>query len=263
MREAETVLDASATRSLIPLFTDLDPGFDDERAYAVARAIHAHRLSRGEQPVGRKIGFTNRTLWPEYGVDGPIWNHVYDATVQAAGADDPLDLATLLQPRIEPEIQVHFARPPAVTDDEEAILACVDWIALGFEIVQSIYADWVFRAPDAIAGYSLHGRLIIGEPVSVAQIADCVTKLSQFTVELECDGQVVATGGGANVLGSPLLAIAYLTDALSRQPESPPLGAGEVVTTGTLTPLLPVAPAQTWTARATGIELLPVSLRTV
>ena len=49
--------------------------------HAAARALHAHRLAAGWIPVGRKIGFTNRTIWTRYGVYEPIWGTVYDRTL--------------------------------------------------------------------------------------------------------------------------------------------------------------------------------------
>jgi 2-oxo-3-hexenedioate decarboxylase len=39
------------------------------------------RETRGEMPSGRKIGFTNRTIWAEYNVYGPIWGYVHNRTV--------------------------------------------------------------------------------------------------------------------------------------------------------------------------------------
>ena len=55
--------------------------FDLDDAYRVAAAIRQMREARGEMPVGRKIGFTNRTIWAEYNVYGPIWGYVYNRTV--------------------------------------------------------------------------------------------------------------------------------------------------------------------------------------
>jgi len=52
-----------------------------EEGSAAARALHEERLRQGWRPLGRKIGFTNRTIWPRYGVYEPIWGTVYDRTV--------------------------------------------------------------------------------------------------------------------------------------------------------------------------------------
>ena len=66
---------------------------------------------------------------------------------------------------------------------------------------------------------------------------------------------MVDRGVGANVLGSPLASLGYLVDLLSRQPEAPPLAAGEIVTTGVLTDAHPVAPGQVWSTTLHGLPL--------
>lgn len=250
------VLDAFASRRLIGLLSDGDRSLDEDGAYAIAGEVHARRVERGEKPVGRKIGFTNRTIWAQYGVWAPIWGFVYDSTVHPRpGGDTRLAVDHLIQPRIEPEIQLHFARTPPVTRDEAAILDCIDWIAQGFEIVQCPFADWKFKGVDAIAAFAVHGALVLGTPVAVADIEDCAAKLRSFTITLSKNGARQATGGGANVLDSPLLAFAHLAEVLAKQSRFPPVQAGEVVTTGTLTQLLPVIPGETWSTRLDGINL--------
>jgi 2-oxo-3-hexenedioate decarboxylase len=68
-------------------------------------------------------------------------------------------------------------------------------------------------------------------------------------------------GHALNVLEGPLSTIRYLMDLLARDGNNPPLAAGEIVSTGTLTRALPVKPGETWTTRLTGIALDGVSLR--
>src|SRR5437763_12384464 len=113
-------------------------------------------------------------MWPEYGVSSPIWGYMYDSTVhRSEGGAARLEIGHLIQPRIEPEIQLHFARTPPASADATAILGCIDWIAQGFEIVQCPFADWRFRAVDAIAAFAVHGALVVGTPVSVSDLEDC------------------------------------------------------------------------------------------
>jgi 2-oxo-3-hexenedioate decarboxylase len=263
MRAADVVLDAFASQRLIAPLSDGDPSLDEDGAYAIAQEIHARRIRRGEKPVGRKIGFTNRSIWAEFRVRAPIWGHVYDSTVQSAPAGEArLAVGQLLQPRIEPEIQLHFARTPLLTRDEGAILDCIDWIAQGFEIVQSPFPDWRFRAVDTIAACAVHGALVVGRPVAVTEIEDCAAKLRSFTVTMSRDGVEQATGSGANVLDSPLLAFAHLVEILAEQSRFAPVQAGEIVSTGSLTAVPPVAPGETWSTTLEGISLpgLSVSL---
>ena len=72
--------------------------------------------------------------------------------------------------------------------------------------------------------------------------------LPRFTVALLRGGSLVDTGVGENVLGSPALALVHLRNLLSTQPSFPPLPAGEIVTTGTVTDAWPVEPGETWTS---------------
>jgi 2-oxo-3-hexenedioate decarboxylase len=251
----ELIAALDAPQSIMP-FTARDPSFDASRAYEVAARVHAARRARGEQPVGRKIGFTNRSIWDEYGVHEPIWGFVYDTTLfRPRGGRASAAIGNMAEPRIEPEIVLHFRAAPPVTRNEAAILDCIDWIAAGFEIVQSPFPGWKFKVADTIAVNGLHGVLVVGDPVPVASIPDCAQRLREFRIALKKGAAVAAEGGGANVLDSPLLAFAHLADVLARLPQFPPVAAGEVVTTGTLTRALPVAPGETWSTALSGIAL--------
>lgn len=244
-------------------FTGTRPGLSISDAYRVTAAVRAAREARGERVVGRKIGFTNRTIWDEYGVHTPIWGYLYDATVHDLGPDSPAaSLQGLAEPRIEPEIVFGLASPPTADMDERALLGSIDWIAHGFEIVQSIFPRWTFRAADTVAACGLHGMLWIGPRRPAAPRMDSwAAQLPGFDIELYRNGVLAETGKAANVLGGPLSALKALVDALAADPSSPPLAAGEIVTTGTLTKALPVAPGETWSTRLTGVPLDGISIR--
>src|SRR5258706_15685395 len=68
----------------IPSIVARHPGFDWGEAYTVSAEILRLRRARGERTLGRKIGFTNRNIWAEYGATAPIWAHVYDTTLARA-----------------------------------------------------------------------------------------------------------------------------------------------------------------------------------
>jgi 2-oxo-3-hexenedioate decarboxylase len=117
------------------------------------------RIARGERPVGYKIGFTNRTIWPRYGVYAPIWGIVWDTTHAQCNGHASVSLARLCQPRLEPEIMFGMSATPPADTTLEQLFACVEWLAPGFEIVQSHHANWKFSAAEAVADGSLHARL--------------------------------------------------------------------------------------------------------
>ena len=68
----ELVAALGAGRRVAPL-ARREGGLTLDAAYAVAGRVHARRLAQGERPVGRKIGFTNRALWPLFDAHGPMW----------------------------------------------------------------------------------------------------------------------------------------------------------------------------------------------
>src|SRR5215471_5875202 len=128
--EALAAMDGA--RQIAP-FSVRYPGLSLDDAYRISARLCALRTARGERVIGRKIGFTNRTIWAEYGVYAPIWGYVYDSTVRDLSAQAHLPLARLAEPRIEPEIVFGLGRAPAAGMDETALLGCIDWIAHGFE----------------------------------------------------------------------------------------------------------------------------------
>jgi len=245
-------------------FSERHPGFDLEAAYRVTGMVRQLREARGERAVGRKIGFSNRSIWAEYRVHAPIWGYLYDRTVldlDRSGARG-FSLAGLPEPKIEPEIVFHLRDRPEPGMDELHLLGCIDWMAHGFEIVQSVFPGWRFAAADTVAACGLHAALLLGPrvmlPPDAGRIGDA---LSRFGARLERDGALVAEGHAANVLGSPLAALQHLVELLARDPVNPPLAAGEIVTTGTVTAAMPISAGQAWASRLDGMELADIALR--
>jgi len=249
---------------LAPITADW-PEFSVAQAYDVLAGIEARRRAQGWWPVGRKIGFTNTTIWSRYGVFQPMWAHVWSGTVQyASDGRATQSLQSLVQPRIEPEVVFGLSRTVPLTDDPVEVLACVDWFAPGFEIVQSHFPDWTFKAPDCTADCGLHGRLVVGTPVPVTaeNRAALAAMLPDFGLTLSRGASVIDRGVGANVLKSPALALAHLARVLAGLPQFPPLVAGEIVTTGTITDAWPVMPGETWSSDygALGLEGITLTL---
>ena len=246
---ADALITAYDSASTLPLISAAFADFDVDAAYEVLHAIETRRRAQGWQSVGRKIGFTNRTIWPRYGVYRPMWAHIWTHTVHhARDGRATLSLAGFVQPRIEPEVVFGLAAPVPPAADPRTILDSVAWIAPGFEIVQSHFPAWKFTAADCTAAFGLHGALVVGAPVALdAALRDRLTELlPAFELTLACGDAAVDRGRGDHVLGSPAHALSHLALVLAGQPQFPPLAAGEIVTTGTLTDAWPVAAGETW-----------------
>lgn len=259
---AAAILAAYEGKRQIPPFTDGDAGFDLASATRAGHRIRRWREEQGWVPVGRKVGFTNRTIWDEYDVHAPIWGCVYDRTVRDGRFGEPQPIGHLVEPRLEPEIMLRLSRTPAPGMDERALLDCVGEVSHGFEVVQSVYPGWRFHAADTVAAFALHGALITGEWSAIApRDADAwFVALAYFRIALLRGGEVMDDGVSSNVLGTgPLGALRHLVAVLDADPEAPPLRPGEIVSTGTLTRALPVTPGETWSTRLDGIGLPGIS----
>ena len=243
---ANRLIECQDESRMLPPITSQEPEFDVAAAYDVLGAIIAKRKAQGWRPVGRKIGFTNRTIWPRYDVYQPMWAHTWAHSVHFATEQRAtLPLAGLVQPRIEPEVVFKLrARPPGA-DDPVVLLDAIEWIAAGFEIVQS------------------HFPLVIGAPLALSDSnrETLALSLASFELTLIRDDALVDRGVGSNVLGSPLNALAYLIGVLATQPQFAPLAPGEVITTGTITDAWPVRAGETWRSDygALGVEGLALT----
>jgi 2-keto-4-pentenoate hydratase len=253
---ADEILALHESGAIVAPFSERYAWLDAQAGYRAAARLHASRLAQGWKPLGRKIGFTNRTIWPRYGVYEPMWGTVYDRSVIFAQADRAtVPLAGLAQPRIEPEICFGLKGRPPVTHDAETLLGAIEWVAHAIEIVQCHHPDWKLKIADCTADNGLHGRLVVGSPVPVRDLPGLGAKLPALKVQLRKGDAVVDSGVGSNVLGSPLEALAFLVEVLSRQAEAPPLVAGEIVSTGTLTDAHPVSSGETWRTTFQGLPL--------
>ena len=241
-------------------------GLDVGTAYERALSVRQLRLRRGEQPRGYKIGFTNRTIWDRYGVYAPIWGTVWNTTLSFCEGEGELSLAGTCQPRIEPECVFGLKATPPARAGLDELLGCIEWLAPGFEIVQSHCADWKFTAADTVADSGLHGRLLVGAKVDMASLpragAAFDAQLAAARITLFRGDTRVDEGVGANVLDGPLHALSHFVAALRDCPGATDLQAGDVVTTGTWTDAWPVHRGERWRAEFDA-PLRPLAVRFV
>jgi 2-oxo-3-hexenedioate decarboxylase len=222
-----------------------------DAAYGLGCDLERIHVSAGWRPAGWKLGFTNRSLWSRLGLDSPIRARLYRETL----CDDTLTVSELVQPRIEPEVVFGIGADLPQDADPDAIAAAVAWAAAGLEVVQCLFDDWEMTPAEAVADGGLHAALAIGPRTDVD--AATVRDLAAASCELVCDGVRMATGRGAVVLGGPFDALRWLVRELPTG-----LRAGEVVTTGTMTPAFPVETGQRWEHHLTGaaVAFEPVEL---
>jgi 2-oxo-3-hexenedioate decarboxylase len=261
---ARELSDAYTQRRVVPVpLSARDPSFDLTVAYAVEAELVRQRRAAGHATVGRKVGYANRAVWRALKLDTLVWAHMYDDTVRYTdGRAMALPVGRMCSPKIEPEIVFKIRTPLNGASDPVDVLGHVAWIALGFEIIDCVFANWTFQPADFVAAFGLHAALVIGEPrvVDAATIPELAEQLGRFTLKLLRNGEVATEGSGKNSLRSPALCLAELSAAISRRTPDAPLSGGELVSSGTLTEGQFIAPGETWSAAVDGIDLRPLTV---
>ena len=237
----------SQTQQIVP-FSKRGIFLSLQDAYDVAGLV---KESLGLPPeIGKKIGFTNRNIWDVYNVNEPIWGPITSKSVSFTETSfQKIDLSQFCEPRIEPEVVICLREKPRHTDEDLNI--CIDWIAPGFEIVDSIYPNWSFALPDTIASGGLHGCLVIGKKLFINN--DVERDLADLKVRLFKGASFEEEGTGANVLDGPVSAIRHLHKSLAGIKNQVLLSPGNIITTGTMTDAKPVLPGEKWVGKFEGI----------
>ena len=224
--------------------------FNLASAYEVEAEFKKLR-SRDSKPVGLKVGYANKAVWRALKLDTLVWGHMYEDTVRYATGE--LALRYYRSPKIEPEIVFKLKGPVG-----ENPLAAVEWVAIGFEVIHCPYAEWQFKPADFVAAFGLHLALVVGEPLEVTpdNIHALAEQLAQFKLKLYKGEEMVDEGAGKNSLRSPALCLAELARVA-------PLGADDLVSSGTLTNGQAIQEGETWRVELQGIGLKPLKLSLV
>lgn len=243
----------------------LRSGFDLDAAYAIEARLKQLREAAGHKSVGRKVGYANKAMWRVLKLETLVWGHMYDDTVHYAENNSAtLAIANPRSLKIEPEIV--FGLKQLITEpglDATAALGAVDWIALGFEIIDCPYPGWKFQPSDLVASFGLHAALVVGEKLSVTpeRISKLAEQLASFQLRIMKGGELVEEGSGKNSLKSPALCLAELGAAIARRFPDETLVAGEIISSGTLTSGHLAARGDHWAAEVEGIDLPGLDLR--
>jgi 2-keto-4-pentenoate hydratase len=221
-------------------------GSDAGAAYAVQQRGIAARLAGGAEVVGRKIGLTSPAVRRQLGVDQPDFGVLLDDMSFSDGSVLPTH--RLLQPRVEAEVA--FVLKDDLADgpfDEERVAAAVDYAVAALEIVDSRITGWDITFADTVADNASAGLFVLG--ADRVKLGDVVT--SEVTMSLALNDEVRSTGTGADCMGDPLAALAWLATTAARL--GSPLKAGEVVLSGALGAVVPVSAGDRVEATITGL----------
>lgn len=237
-----------AYRSMTPI-DPITPQFADaplSAAYEIALAQVQDWEKNGDNVKGHKVGLASRAIQRQMGVGQPDFGHLTASMFHLEHA--PIPRGTFIQPRIEPEIAFVLGKPlrgPGVTVAEAA--AAVDFVLPSLEIVDSRIKDWKIGIFDTIADNASSGGVILGSRPS--RLSDLDLRLAGCN--LHVNGDLIATGAGGAVLGSPINALVWLANTVG--PLGVTLEPGHVVLPGSMTQAMPVEPGDTIVATFAGL----------
>ena len=236
-----------ACRTVEPL-SKRHPDIQVEDAYQISLHMLQRRLADGERVVGKKIGVTSKAVQDMLGVFQPDFGFLTNTMQVANGQTLSLQHDKLIQPRAEAEIAFMLKadlQGPGVTLQD--VLASTDWVAPCFEIVDSRIRDWKIKIGDTVSDNASCGVFVIGD----ARIDPRALDLAQAAMVMTKNGEVVARGLGSAVQGHPAQAVAWLANTLGAY--GIPFKAGEIILSGSLGPLFPAAPGDSFWMEIAGM----------
>lgn len=229
-----------------PKITDEYPQMDWDDAYAIQDEIRRRKIARGCRIVGFKAGLTSHAKMKQMGVETPCFGFMADYYAVPEGGE--CKISQLIHPKVEPEIA--FVTKKALKGPGchiGSVLAATDFVMPGIEVIDSRYRDFKFDLKSVIADNTSAVRFVVGgRPISVADV-----DLRTVGIVLEKNGEPVAFGAGAAVLGHPAAAIAMLANHLGARGEEIP--AGTLILSGGITEAIAVQAGDSVCLRVQGM----------
>ena len=225
---AEAIIEARRSRRILAPLGAIAPK-TPEAGYALQKEV-ALRLG-GVPPAGFKIGATTRQMQTLLGLSGPAAGFVPKAGLRTTPAT--ARHADFVNPGVECEVGLRLARDiaPGPCTREQAAEA-VGEVFAAMEIVEKRYDDLAkLGTPTLIADQVFHAGGVLGTPVSGWRGLDLGAARGRLTV----NGEVRGEGVGADLLGHPMEALAWLASSACAAAFGG-LRAGQVVFLGSVTP---------------------------
>jgi len=248
---ADHVLGAQLQATPIPKLTEDHPGMTVADGYQVQLALLARYRDRGQRLVGFKAGLTSRAKMRQMGVDTPSIGFLTEAMAVPEGEVVATD--AMVHPRVECEVAFVLAHDlPGEDCTADDVLAATAFVAPSIEIIDSRFHGFRFDLQSVVADNSSSARFVVGGNGRRLSTLDRRT----LGVVLLKNGEVLATGASAAVLGDPAEAVALvarLAASLGLR-----IRAGMTVLSGGITAAFPVAPGDHISARFQDLGVVDV-----
>lgn len=223
---------------------------DLAEGYAVQRALD----ELAGPPAGWKIAATSKAGQEHLGASGPMVGRLYETQRRPSGAT--LSVSGMRMRSAEPEFAFVLAHDLDGTPGElevEDVLATVGSLVLAIEVPDSRFVDFgQVGVPSLVADAMCGGHFVTGPSIANWRSLD----LREQPARLLCEGEERSAGRGANVLGDPRAALAWMANEVLGR--GWPLRAGEIVLTGASAPPIPVHAGDVLDAVFDGLGMLTV-----
>ncbi len=232
-RCGDELFDAWRERRVLSPLLECFPNITTADAYAIQLRMVARRVQAGETIVGKKIGVTSKPVQDMLGVYEPDFGQLTSGMVctEANG----VDLNQMIQPKAEAELAFVLERDligPGITATD--VIRATAYVSPCFEIVDSRIKDWKILIQDTVADNASCGVFLLGNAKGDPRKLD----LQLAGMALQRNGELHSTSVGAAVQGSPINAVVWLANTLGWL--GLPFRAGEIILSGSQSPLLPV-----------------------
>jgi 2-keto-4-pentenoate hydratase len=226
---AKTIATARRNRTALKSLAEATPK-DEAEGYRIQRAVHDLLLPQFGAMVGYKIGCTSAVMQQYLGIPHPCAGGVFAKGVHDSGVT--LRAGDFVRVGVECEIAVRLARdlPPSQAPfTADNVAQAIEAYLPAIEIVDDRYEKWqTIGAPTLVADDFFAAGCVLGKPVARSAAPDLLEVAGCAII----NGLEVSRGTGADVLGHPHHALAWLANHLAAEGRG--LHAGQIVLTGSL-----------------------------
>jgi 2-keto-4-pentenoate hydratase len=227
---AQAIATARRNRSALgSLAPEIAPE-DEAEGYLIQRAVHDLLLPHLGAMVGYKIGCTSPVMQRYLEIPHPCGGGLFEKGVHESGAS--LQASDYVRVGVECEIAVRLARDLAPSEEPftaEWVGEAIDAYHAAIEIVDDRYVKWeTLGAPTLVADDFFAAGCVLGKPVSRLAAPDLLRMNGRALI----NGTEAGRGTGADVLGHPHNALAWLANHLAAEGKG--LHVGQIVLTGSL-----------------------------
>jgi 2-keto-4-pentenoate hydratase len=227
---AKAIANARRNRTALKSLVSENAPQDEAEGYRIQRAVHDLLLPQFGAMVGYKIGCTSAVMQQYLGIPHPCAGGVFAKGVHDSSVT--LRAKDFVRVGVECEIAVRLARdlaPSQAPFTADTIAQAIEAYHPAIEIVDDRYENWqTIGAPTLVADDFFAAGCVLGAPVARSAAPDLLEVVGCAIV----NGIEVSRGTGADVLGHPHHALAWLANHLAAEGRG--LHAGQIVLTGSL-----------------------------